>query len=121
MPKRLLICALAAASACALGGCADEKIIEANPEHYVGVGVELTIEAAGARLVRVLDGSPAAASGLSEGDVILEIDATPTRGQGLAEIVSLLRGPAGSEVRVLARTSRGNRRFVLRRRPIDNR
>jgi len=102
-----------------LGGC--ERVLEANPQSYVGVGVELTMEAAGARVVRTLPEGAAAAAGLVEGDVLLEVDGQSLRGKHLAETVDLLRGEAGGHVTVLARTRTGDRHVDLVRRAISNR
>lgn len=101
-----------------LSACQSETI-DAFPDHYVGVGVELTMEAAGARVVRVLPGGPAAEGGLEPGDVVLEVEGQPVRGKALAEIVSGLRGEPGSTVRLRARTARGDRVVTLTRRAIE--
>jgi carboxyl-terminal processing protease len=99
--------------------CTEE--MDANPDAYVGIGVELTMEAAGARVVRVLPGSPAGAAGLAAGDVVLEIGDTSARGKTLAEVVKQLRGEPGSQVTMLARTADGNKQVTVTRAPLQNR
>lgn len=100
-------------------GCTEQ--MKANPDRYVGVGVELTMEAAGARVVRVLRGSPAKEAGLEAGDVVLEIAGASARGKTLAEVVKALRGEPGSQVTLLARTSGGNKQVTLTRAALKNR
>lgn len=116
LQQTLVLAALiAVASAC------ERETMEANPERYVGIGVELTMEAAGARVVRVIDEGPAAASGLAKNDVVLEIEGVPARGMSLAEVVKSLRGEPGSSVKLLARTGEGNKELHVARKAISNR
>ncbi len=112
---------LLVAALLALTAACQRNAMEANPERYVGIGVELTMEAAGARVVRVLDEGPAAKAGLSANDVVLEVEGAPARGMSLAEVVNALRGTPGSSVQLLARTSDGNKELTVTRRHIDNR
>ncbi len=111
----------AAAIALLLGaaGCEDE-MMDAQPKSYVGVGVEITMEAAGARVTRVLEGGGAKLAGVERGDVFLEVDGNGLRGRGLAEVVDMLRGVAGTQVKVLSRTTSGNQALLLMRKPLAN-
>jgi carboxyl-terminal processing protease len=93
--------------------CTDS--LDHNPDNYAGVGVELTMEAAGARVVRVMDGSPAKEAGLEVGDVLLEIDGMSARGKKLAEVVKKVRGEPGSQLTALARTKGGNKSVTMTR------
>jgi carboxyl-terminal processing protease len=111
----LLIAMVIAPFACS------QRPIEANPERYSGIGVELTMEAAGARVVRVIQGGAAEEAGLRADDVVLEVAGHPARGKTLAHVVERLRGPPGSTVKLLARTGEGNRALTVTRRTIDNR
>lgn len=101
-----------------LSAC-EPKTMEAFPDRYVGIGVELTVEAAGARVVRVLEGGPAAEAGLKPGDVLLEVAGEPIRGWTLAEVVAALRGEPGSTVELYARTSKGYRTVTIPRRALS--
>jgi carboxyl-terminal processing protease len=58
------------------------------------------------RVVSVRDGSPAAAAGLRTGDYVRMVDGKPTRDLSAMEGERLLRGPAGSSVKLLV--LRGN-------------
>ncbi len=114
---RALLRALVVAGAAALAAC-QGPTLTAFPEQYGGVGVELTLEAAGARVVRVAPGGAADKAGLSTDDVLLAVGPTETRGKELAEVVAALRGAPGSNVDVLVRTRAGERTLTLTRQQI---
>lgn len=120
MPRALLLPLLAAVLLGGLSGC-PRTAMEANPERYAGIGVELTMEAAGARVVRVIEGGPADEAGLQADDVVLEVAGHSARGKSLADVVDKLRGEPGSTVQLLARTGEGNRTLTVTRRTVDNR
>ena len=95
-------------------GC-EGKTIEAFPEKYVGIGVELKSVTAGVRVVRVLDGGAAALSGIAADDVILAVSGIPLRGKRLAEVVDKLRGAPGTEVALRVRGKGGEREVQVKR------
>lgn len=103
----------------AIAACSDDAL-EAQPKHYVGIGVELTMEAAGARVVRILPGSDATRAGLAPDDIILEVGGVSTRGLNLAEVVAALRGDPETTVDVLVRSASGERELALTRRALQN-
>src|SRR5437763_10881787 len=74
---------------------------------YTGVGVWIRRAADGSlRVLSIEPASPAAKAGLHPGDVILAVAGKPARGRSVADVVSALRGDAGSRVTVsLARGS----------------
>jgi carboxyl-terminal processing protease len=51
-------------------------------------------------IVEPLPGQPAAEAGIQQGDLVLQVDDTPIQNMTLMEAVSLIRGPAGSTVRL---------------------
>jgi carboxyl-terminal processing protease len=51
-------------------------------------------------IVEPLLGRPAAQAGIQQGDLVLQVDDTPIQNMTLIEAVSLIRGPAGSTVRL---------------------
>ena len=68
---------------------------------FVGLGVEMKEETGqGMLLVNVLPDSPASRGGLRRGDRIVEIDGVDIRDRSIDEAASMMRGPAGSKVRV---------------------
>jgi len=74
---------------------------------FGGIGVELTLEGKVPEVISPIDGTPAADAGIEPGDRIVKIDAQPTTGMDVEEIVKRLRGPAGSKVTLsIARNDR---------------
>jgi carboxyl-terminal processing protease len=67
---------------------------------YAGIGIRTTFPAGadGPFVVAVVPGSPAAAAGVRLFDQILAADAVEFRGGSAIDVVSRLRGPAGSAV-----------------------
>jgi len=65
-----------------------------------GIGLELGMEEGLAKVVTAIEGTPAARAGLRSGDLLLRVDDQPVRGRTLAEVVKLLRGNPGTEVRL---------------------
>jgi C-terminal processing protease CtpA/Prc len=110
---------VALASSPAFVGCEEEPPLKAFPEHYAGVGLELHVEAAGTRVVRVLDGGPAALAGVQVDDVVLAVGGKPTRGMDLAAVVRELRGAPGSRVELEVRSAEGQRTVSLERRVLE--
>ena len=102
-----------------LGVACQQNVIEAMPDSYVGVGVELTIDAAGARVERTLPASAAAEAGLQAEQVILEVNGVVLRGKRLADVVSMLRGAPNTQVEILVRTPEGERQLTLTRRALS--
>lgn len=74
---------------------------------YEGIGAELGMREAQLVIIAPLEGSPAEQAGVEAGDKILKIDGEETRGIGLSEAVSKIRGEAGTSVTLtLGRESR---------------
>lgn len=68
----------------------------------IGVGVGLALDPTNhaLRIIQVLSNSPAAQAGLSPGLSVTRIDDTPVAGKELLECVGLIRGTAGTKVRL---------------------
>ena len=67
---------------------------------YYGIGayVKYDEEMGFARLGEIFANSPALESGLLEGDLIVKVDGQYTKGMGLDEVVSLIKGEEGTRV-----------------------
>lgn len=67
---------------------------------YYGIGayVKYDEEMGFARLGEIFADSPALESGLLEGDLIVKVDGQYTKGMGLDEVVSLIKGEEGTRV-----------------------
>lgn len=74
-----------------------------TPEQTGSLGIVVTIENGQLEVVSPRDGSPAAAAGIKPGDQIYMIDKNPTYDTSLGDIEQQLRGPVGSEVKLLLR------------------
>ena len=89
---------------------------------FVGLGVEMKEEAGqGMLLVNVLPESPASRGGLRRGDRIVQIDGVDIRNQSIDEAASMMRGPAGSRVRVRVPRQSADRQWdaTLVRQPVQ--
>ena len=70
--------------------------------NFEGIGANVSMRRDGKlQIVAPLEGSPAKAAGLRPGDVILEVNGESILGLGLLDAVAKIRGPRGSEVRLL--------------------
>jgi len=68
---------------------------------FSGIGAEIGIRRSVLTIISPLKGSPAERAGLKAGDKILKVDDTFTADLTLEEAVRLIRGPEGTEVRLL--------------------
>lgn len=63
-----------------------------------GIGAELTMRNELVTVVAPLKGSPAKLAGIEPADIIVEVDGVSVVGKSLTEVVSLIRGPIGTDV-----------------------
>jgi len=83
---------------------------------FGGIGVELTLEGKVPEVISPIDGTPAAEAGIEPGDRIVKIDALPTTGMDVEEVVKRLRGVPGSKVTLtIARNERNPFEVALTR------
>ena len=68
-----------------------------------GVGVIVDQRSGAPVVVSVIDGSPAAAAGIRPGDTIVAVDGQPTDRMTVDQVVSAIRGPAGTSVTLTVR------------------
>ncbi|MBM6828714.1 S41 family peptidase [Anaerotignum lactatifermentans] len=72
---------------------------EKNSGHFVGIGVDVTVNEEGyCQIVSVTAGGPAEAAGIQTGDVIVEVDGESVDGVDANEVVSRIKGEEGTEV-----------------------
>ena len=67
---------------------------------FFGIGVRMQQVKNEIRVVEVLEGTPAEAAGLKEGDIVKEVDGTDVTDMDINEVVMLIRGPEGTTVRL---------------------
>lgn len=68
---------------------------------FEGIGAEIGIRKGILTIISPLEGTPAQKAGLQPQDKILQIDDTSTENLNLDEAVTFIRGPKGTEVRLL--------------------
>src|SRR5258706_3195145 len=69
---------------------------------FAGIGVEIAKKDDAFRVVTPLEGSPAAAAGMRPNDLIVRVDDADLKGQALQQVVGLIRGQPGTQVRISA-------------------
>jgi carboxyl-terminal processing protease len=75
-----------------------QRLMENLKGELFGIGASITMRKQRPTIVYTLPKSPARASGLKPGDIILQVDGKDVQGISLQQIVLQVRGPAGSEV-----------------------
>jgi carboxyl-terminal processing protease len=83
-----------------------------NRGEFAGIGIEVTKDGEAIKVVYRIGTTPAKRAGINNGDVIVTIDGTSTRGMALRDAIERMRGPAGSEVKLTV--SHGRRGQVAR-------
>jgi S1-C subfamily serine protease len=91
---------------------------EPHPFEHSHVGVQVERDDEGARVVAVIEGSPAARAGIVPGDWILTVDGKPMRDVPPTDIDRVLEGPPGTEIRLTVRHGATEKVFTLRRRQL---
>ncbi len=79
-----------------------EEIRLSTMGSYPGVGIEVAADNGAVKILRPIDGSPAAKAGLQPGDMIVKIDGEDI-GADLAGAIAKMRGSSGSVVRLTIR------------------
>jgi len=68
---------------------------------YSGIGATIANAGGALSIISPMKGSPAESAGLQAGDVIAEIDGTPSRDFSSARAASMIKGPVGTEVTLM--------------------
>ena len=74
---------------------------EESSGQYGGLGLEVDMESGGLRVIAPMDGTPAFEAGIKTGDLIVAIEDQPVRKMSLADAAEMMRGPPGSQVRLM--------------------
>lgn len=77
------------------------RLTERTTGNYIGIGAQIQRRDDYPMIIAPFPGSPAERAGLRTGDRVVEIDTMTTRGWMNDETTRALRGPPGSEVRVV--------------------
>ena len=76
------------------------RLREMTSGRYAGIGVEIDVRDGFVTVIAPLAGTPADSAGIRPGDRIVAVDGTPTHGLTLEEVQVVMRGSAGSAVRL---------------------
>jgi carboxyl-terminal processing protease len=68
---------------------------------YKGIGIEIKMKKGHVTIVTPLDNSPAQKAGVQAGEIILAVDGKNVAGLNLLQVVKLISGPVGTNVRLL--------------------
>lgn len=74
------------------------ELQESTSGEFGGLGIEVGSEDGFIKVVSPIDDTPAARAGIQPGDLIVQIDGKPTKGQSMTEAVDSMRGKAGSPI-----------------------
>jgi len=96
-------------------GAAEAHQHQASRNGFGGIGIKFDMVESEARIVEVMEETPAAKAGLRVGDVILAIDGEAIEAMDRDAISRRLRGPVASEMTLTLRRDAEPRRIVLRR------
>ena len=77
-----------------------KEMQENTSGEFFGVGIEISLENGMVVVVTPIEDTPAFRAGLQSGDVILSINGQATQELSLQEVVSRIRGPRGTEVKL---------------------
>ena len=67
---------------------------------FGGLGIEVTLENGFVKVISPIDDTPASRAGILAGDLITHLDDEPVLGMTLSEAVSIMRGKAGSKIKL---------------------
>ena len=70
---------------------------------FGGLGIEVSMEAGGVKVITPIDDTPASKAGIKAGDYIVKIDNVQVQGKSLSEAVDLMRGLVGTDIELTVR------------------
>ncbi|SDI38018.1 carboxyl-terminal processing protease [Pseudomonas panipatensis] len=74
------------------------ELQESTSGEFGGLGIEVGTEEGFIKVVSPIDDTPAANAGIQPGDLIVQIDGKPTKGQSMNAAVDSMRGKPGSPI-----------------------
>lgn len=85
-----------------------------------GIGAEISMRSDKLTIIRTLPGNPAEKSGLNAGDVIVSVNDVSATGLTVDQVVSKIRGEAGTTVKLSVQRGAELKEFVITRAVISN-
>ena len=86
---------------------------------FEGVGMTVTAVKKGLKVDQVYKGSPADRGGLHAGDVIVSVNGKSLTGKSSDQATALIKGPAGTSVRLGVRDNGTTKQLTLKREKVD--
>jgi carboxyl-terminal processing protease len=77
-----------------------EELQSATSGEFDGIGLDVVLEDGAVRVVAPIDDMPAAKAGIKTGDYIIKIDGKSVQGMSLADAINLMRGKAGTSLKM---------------------
>lgn len=77
-----------------------EELQSATSGEFDGIGLDVVLEDGAVRVVAPIDDMPAAKAGMKAGDYIIKIDGKSVQGMSLADAINLMRGKAGTSLKM---------------------
>lgn len=84
----------------------DSKLPDGVIKAVIQIGTERIPELAALYVIKVRQDGPASQAGLRHGDEIVAVNGTPIRGKSYEQVVSMIRGEAGTPVKLEIRGTR---------------
>jgi carboxyl-terminal processing protease len=78
-----------------------QAVLEDQQGKYYGVGMSVSPRNGKTVIIAPFPGSPAYKAGLRPGDIIVFVNDKPTDGLNTTEVADLLKGPRGTDVKVV--------------------
>jgi carboxyl-terminal processing protease len=84
---------------------AKESVVQQQllANRYVGIGIQMGVKDGYPAMMKLFHRGPAQREGGQEGDLMVSIDGADTKGKRIEEVVSVLRGQAGTSVSIVVR------------------
>jgi carboxyl-terminal processing protease len=95
------------------------KFQEITTGEFEGVGMTVREHPRGLRIVSVFKGGPAAKAGLKAGDLIIEAGGKSLKGKSSSASTALIKGPAGTKVRLTVVSGAKTRTVEVERAAVD--
>ncbi|MGI1679280.1 MAG: S41 family peptidase [Cellvibrionaceae bacterium] len=78
-----------------------EDLQENTTGEFGGLGIEIGMENGFVKIISPIDDTPASRAGVEAGDLIIKLDDKPVKGMSISDAVSNMRGPIGSDIRLM--------------------
>lgn len=85
-----------------------------------GIGAEISVRNGNITIIRVLKDNPAQAAGLAAGDTVLSVNDQTTTGLSVEQAVALIRGEAGTTVKLSIKRADTTKEFTITRAVVTN-